>query len=99
MSLIRVCESNDFIVDYDVERGMYRVSYFEDNHFKDECWFDAYKDKECFIYCKDCKHHRERNEYERNYLAEDVLICTSPDATDDCWNPVWPEHFCSYGDK
>lgn len=25
---------------------MYRVSYFQDNHFVDECWFDAYEDKE-----------------------------------------------------
>lgn len=46
MSLIRISESNDFIVDYDKERGMYRVSIFEDNHFKDEYWFDAYEEKE-----------------------------------------------------
>lgn len=43
MSLIRISESDDWIVDYDKERGMYRVSYFEDNHFKDEYWFDEYK--------------------------------------------------------
>lgn len=43
MALIRICESDDWFVDYDKERGMYRVSYFEDNHFKDECWFDEYK--------------------------------------------------------
>lgn len=46
MSLIRISESDDWIVDYDRERGMYRVSYFEDGHFKDECWFDCYEDKE-----------------------------------------------------
>lgn len=46
MSLIRISESDDWIVDYDRERGMYRVSYFEDNHFVDEHWFDAYEDKE-----------------------------------------------------
>lgn len=46
MSLIRISESDDWIVDYDRERGMYRVSYFKDNHFKDEYWFDAYEDKE-----------------------------------------------------
>ena len=51
------------------------------------------------VRCKDCKHKRERNEHERNYLAEAVLICTSQDATDDCWNPVWPDHFCSYGER
>lgn len=46
MSLIRISESDDWIVDYDRGRGMYRVSYFEDGHFKDECWFDCYEDKE-----------------------------------------------------
>lgn len=46
MSLIRISESDDWIVDYDRDRGMYRVSYFEDNHFKDEHWFDCYEDKE-----------------------------------------------------
>lgn len=45
MALIRISESNDWFVDYDRERGMYRVSYFEDNHFKDECWFDCYEEK------------------------------------------------------
>jgi hypothetical protein len=44
MSLIRISESDDWIVDYDRERGQNRVSYFEDNHFKDEYWFDEYKE-------------------------------------------------------
>lgn len=47
MSLIRIAVSDDWIVDYDRERGMYRVSYFEDCHFKDDFWFDAYEEKEC----------------------------------------------------
>jgi hypothetical protein len=42
MSLIRISESDGWIVDYDRVRGMYRVSYFEDNHFLDEFWFDAF---------------------------------------------------------
>lgn len=46
MDVIRIVDSDDFIVEYDKSRGMYRVSVFEDNHFKDECWFDAYEDKE-----------------------------------------------------
>ena len=47
MSLIRISESSDgWVVDYDRERGMYRVSYFEDGHFKDEHWFDCYEEKE-----------------------------------------------------
>lgn len=44
--VIRISECKDWIVDYDKERGMYRVSYFNDNHFVDECWFDCYEEKE-----------------------------------------------------
>ena len=44
--LIRIAISDEWIVDYDKERGMYRVSYFQDNHFQDEFWFDAYEEKE-----------------------------------------------------
>ena len=45
-NLIRISEQEDCIVYYDKERGMYRVSVFEDNHFWDEFWFDAYEEKE-----------------------------------------------------
>ena len=51
------------------------------------------------VRCRECKHHRDKNEQEWQYLVEDILICTSPDATDDCWNAVWPDHFCSYGER
>ena len=51
------------------------------------------------VCCQACKHSRERNEYERGYLAEGVLICTSPDATDDGWLPVWPDHWCKCGER
>ena len=46
MDLIKISVSDDFEVDYDKERGMYRVSVFEDGHFWDEYWFDAYEEKE-----------------------------------------------------
>jgi hypothetical protein len=46
MNLIRISTSDDFVVDYDKDRGMYRVSVFEDCHYKDEYWFDAYEEKE-----------------------------------------------------
>lgn len=49
MSLIRISESDDWIVDYDRERGMYRVSYFEDGHFVDDHWFDCFGEREPFI--------------------------------------------------
>lgn len=44
------------------------------------------------VRCKDCRYSRERHEDECFYLAEGVLICTSSEATDDCWNAVWPDH-------
>lgn len=46
MSLIRILEGYNWIVDYDRERGMYRVSYFEDGHFVDELWFDCCEERE-----------------------------------------------------
>ena len=51
------------------------------------------------VRCRECKHHRDKNEQEQQYLVKDILICISPDATDDCWNAVWPDHFCSYGKR
>ena len=51
------------------------------------------------VRCWECKYHRDKNEQEQEYLAEDVLICTSQDATEDCWNAVWPNHFCSCGER
>lgn len=49
MSLIRIFEGYNWIVDYNKESGMYRVSRFENGHFCDEIWFDCYKDKELSV--------------------------------------------------
>ena len=46
MSLFPISESDDFVVHYDPMRGMYRVTVFNDGHFWDEYWFDAYEEKE-----------------------------------------------------
>ena len=46
MDVVRISDSDNFVVDYDKSRGMYRVSVFEDGHFRDEYWFDCYEDKE-----------------------------------------------------
>jgi hypothetical protein len=43
--MIKIFENDDFVVDYDKENKRYRVSYFEDCHFKDEFWFNAYEKK------------------------------------------------------
>ena len=46
MSLIRVAQGGDFIVDYDKNRGMYRVSVNDSDYYINEFWFDAYEEKE-----------------------------------------------------
>ena len=42
MSWETITQTKDFIIDYDKERAMYRVSYFQGNHFVDDVMFDAY---------------------------------------------------------
>jgi hypothetical protein len=59
----------------------------------------AASDLQAVVRCKDCVHSRERNEHERNYLVEDVLICTHPDCSDDCWFATWYDHWCRYGER
>lgn len=46
MGLIRIAEEDNWAVDYDRIRGMYRVSYFENGHFVAECWFACYGERE-----------------------------------------------------
>ena len=53
MALLRICESDNFFVDYDIGRGMYRLSTFDSNadypdsnYVKERYWFDAYEEKE-----------------------------------------------------
>ena len=78
---------------------------YEDCGNEGDCGYDHFifsaptVDAVPVVRCRECKHHRDKNEQEQQYLVEDVLICTSPDATDDCWNAVWPDHFCSYGER
>jgi hypothetical protein len=49
MSYFPVSESDNFVVHYDPMSGMYRVIVFNDGHFWDEYWFDAYEDKELSV--------------------------------------------------
>lgn len=69
------------------------------NKFKDALASIPTADVVEVVRCRDCKYSRERNENEREYLVEGVLICTSGEAVDECWNPVYPSHFCSYGER
>lgn len=49
--LIKTLKTDDWIIEYNTESKLYRVSYFEDNNFKDDCWFSSYIDKEFFNVC------------------------------------------------
>lgn len=93
---VKVCQSYGF----DVDKERLTQALTDARKFYDE-GFRAGKTAAMaeIVRCKDCKHSRERNEYEKNYLVDGVLICTSPDATDDCWNAVWGDHFCSCGER
>jgi hypothetical protein len=51
------------------------------------------------VRCKDCKHSRERNEYEKAYLVDGVRVCTHPECSSDCWFATWDDHWCSYGER
>lgn len=85
MSLFPICESDDFVVHYDPMRGIYRVTVFNDGHFWDEYWFDAYEEKEYFTRCRDCvlKH----------YSSSDNLWC-------DIFDKIMPENgFCCFADN
>jgi hypothetical protein len=64
---------------------MYRVTVFNDGHFWDEYWFDAYEEKEYFTRCRDCvlKH----------YSSSDNLWC-------DIFDKIMPENgFCCFADN
>ena len=93
MSLIRISESDNWIVDYDRERGMYKVSYFEDGHFVDQCRFDCFDEREYFTKYKVCKYWKQ--------IREDRWLCKHPTFTldDDTIDPlVEANDFCSYGE-
>ena len=42
---IRILETDDWIVEYDIKNNQYRVGYFQDYHFVDQILFDAYDRK------------------------------------------------------
>lgn len=51
------------------------------------------------VRCKDCRYSRGLNEKERLCVCDNALICKNSEAHVDGWNPVWPDDFCSYGEK
>lgn len=53
------------------------------------------------VRCRDCKHGREQNAEEKvvSQLLPEILICNHPDVSEYCWQGVWPNHYCSYGER
>ncbi len=48
--------------------------------------------------CMDCESARELTQHENLYLADGVLICTNYEVSENGRLPVWPQHFCGYGE-
>ena len=75
MSLIRISESDNWVVDYETDSHTYRVSYFEDGHFVDQCRFEPYKE-ECYsmqktLNARGCKVFKNAADIE-NYTFEQI---------------------------
>lgn len=51
------------------------------------------------VRCKNCKWIRKKTKNEKEYLCENVLICTNADVSEDGWCTRYPEDFCSYGEN
>ena len=91
----------DVVIVYDKSNELTQVSAIREYAKRQKAFLDKFPtiDAVPVVRCLECKHHRDKNEQEQQYLVEDILICTSPDVTDDCWSAVWPDHFCSYGER
>lgn len=68
--LVKVYKDDNIIVDYDKTNKRYRASIFEDHHFQDEFWFDAYEGNP---YCSDMPDE----EIDRIVDAFNSIGCTS----------------------
>lgn len=42
---VTLLETDDWVVEFDTVSGQYRVSYFENGHWVDECKFPAYNEE------------------------------------------------------
>ncbi len=55
---IRILETDDWIVEYNIENNQYRVGYFQDYHFVDQILFDEV-DRGKSMKNKKCEHEWE----------------------------------------
>lgn len=51
------------------------------------------------VRCKDCMHTREMDEREKRVYCDGCIVCLSPEASVEGYNIVFPDGFCSYGEK
>ena len=49
------------------------------------------------VRCKDCEFSRELTKTEKKIWRDECRACESPEASQDGYMIVFPEHFCSYG--
>lgn len=49
------------------------------------------------VRCKDCEFSRELTKTEKKIWLDECRACESPEASQDGYMIVFPEHFCSYG--
>lgn len=80
MELVKVFDNDDIIVDYDKDTKKYRVSIFEDHHFKDEFWFDAYEENP---YILEIKRKLSPLEVQGIFGSADVGILDCSDIPDE----------------
>lgn len=85
--------------------GKYHLEIFTDDLYSYHvlqflaCFCKSRESRVEVVRCENCKHSREPDKYERNYVTDDIVICTNPDATDDGWAAVLKDHFCSCGER
>ena len=51
------------------------------------------------VHCKDCKFSRELDKLEKEIYLNNCRACRCPEASQDGYMIVFPEHFCSYGKR
>lgn len=82
---VRILENEDWVIDYDKLNNKYRAAMFVNLNFVNEVWFDAYKDKEYLVRCKDCdlKHDSENGnlwcDIFDKIMPEDGFCCFADD--------------------
>lgn len=51
------------------------------------------------VRCENCEFSRELTKTEKRIWLDECRACESPEASQDGYMIVFPEHFCSYGER